>query len=891
MISLYESATHLVVTADADQINELVEDFKFRPAGYFYSPLYERYRLTKGEEGWDGYVRPLQKATSTAARILRGHKQELVGLCRMHGYKVNISKLLMSPFSDLQLEDVPADLIQADFYLDDHQRLCIQRWLVAGIGVNKVTVAGGKTATYAGAAALIKSRFPDARFLYLTPAERLVKQVTREMRKFLPGWDIGQFGGGVQQHSAKDMVICTVAMLNRHYNALKGKKWFDSFLAILYDEVHHCFTAGTLVDGIPIEKIKTGDFVRSFNHSTGEVEIKRVLRVMKSRAVRLIKVKIGAFQIICTPKHPFYTVDKGYLPAVSLATGTTVMHCTTECSYTDEGNTNKMQLVSPAVFPDSKMEIRPFSGRPSSLLQTGMFKGSEKQIAIRNHVSHKSKIRIRAYAPEQSNAQHRCAFEMETIHEGLEAESSWWQWTFDSSTGVIGCCHWLASGSAGKNRVEANGWVSVGLQARCSGTEFESGHRSGWLRTQDGFGTGAGQKERRSVETARVDGIEILEFRSAEEFGKMCPDGYVYNIEVEDNHNYFVEDILVHNCGAKTSQKIVLAVPAFFRLGASDSIKEDDLARHNAIVGLFGPILNEVHAAPLMERGRLAKPHIYVVDAPEWNNRLRDVNYSPAGQSKAFVLIDGDWRRATYLGPVYEIDEKSNVKTRPVKTAEQNEDGSWATVDEPIIIQGLHRIQFEGEKEEHEVDSRWCLLDRMYDRCIIQFKPRNDLIVRWAKAYSDSGLPTLVVCTRTLHIYILEALLKAVIKPALVDILFGFDTPATRDNRFEWFRSTPGSVLVTPLVKEGVSINEIQAGVVADYVSDWEVANQIVGRFLRKKVGPDNRAHITVFRDRQHPVLRRGCNAVFERLEKIQGYTFYDPAPTPEEWLQQRAQA
>lgn len=28
----------------------------------------------------------------------------------------------------------------------------------------------------------------------------------------------------------------------------------------------------------------------------------------------------------------------------------------------------------------------------------------------------------------------------------------------------------------------------------------------------------------------------------------MCPDGYVYNIEVKDNHNYFADEILVHNC-------------------------------------------------------------------------------------------------------------------------------------------------------------------------------------------------------------------------------------------------------------------------------------------------------------------------------------------------------
>lgn len=581
MLTAYENATHLVVTGKSTEIDELVDDFKFRPDGYFYSPLYERFTVSKGKEGWDGYVRPLKRLSDTAGQILRGRKQELFALAEMHGYKINRNKLLECPFSDLRLEDVPPDVIQAEFTLDEHQRLCIQRWLATGIGINKVTVSGGKTAMYAGAAAMIKQRFPDARFLYLTPSERLVKQVVKEMRRFLPDMEIGQFGGGKREFAAKDMVVATVAMLSKHFHGLKGKKWFQTFIGLFYDEVHHA--------------------------------------------------------------------------------------------------------------------------------------------------------------------------------------------------------------------------------------------------------------------------------------------------------------------SSKTSQKIVLEVPAFFRLGASDSIKEDDEGRHGTLVGLFGPILNEVHAAPLMERGRLAKPHIYIVNVPEWRDKLRNVNFRPAGQSRAHALIDGKWHKGTYLGPVYEVDAKGDIQMRKVKTADKDEEGNWITVEEPITVQGLHRIKLDGENEELEIESRWCLLDRMYDRCIIQFKPRNDLIVEWAKAYSDMGFPTLVVCTRTLHIYILEALLKEKIKPELVDILFGYDTPATRDDRFEWFRRTPGSVLVTPLVKEGVSINEIQAGVIADYVSDWEVGNQIVGRFLRKKLGPENRAHITWFRDLQHPLTRRACNSVFFQLEKPHfGYSFYDPAPTPEQWRQMR---
>lgn len=40
----------------------------------------------------------------------------------------------------------------------------------------------------------------------------------------------------------------------------------------------------------------------------------------------------------------------------------------------------------------------------------------------------------------------------------------------------------------------------------------------------------------------------------------MCPDGFVYNLEVEGNHNYFVDGILVHNChhaAANTYRKVI----------------------------------------------------------------------------------------------------------------------------------------------------------------------------------------------------------------------------------------------------------------------------------------------------------------------------------------------
>jgi len=183
---------------------------------------------------------------------------------------------------------------------------------------------------------------------------------------------------------------------------------------------------------------------------------------------------------------------------------------------------------------------------------------------------------------------------------------------------------------------------------------------------------------------------------------------------------------------------------------------------------------------------------------------------------------------------------------------------------------------------EHEIESRWCLLDRMYDRAIIQFKSRNAMIVEWARYFNRKGWSTVVVATRTTHVYILEALLKQALGEAAVEILVGKDSPAERDAMFDWFKATPGAVLITPLVKEGVSINEIRAMIVADHVADFEVARQIIGRAMRPKKGKDNRAHVVWFWDKQHTVLRRGCSKIFNQLARVEGFEFYHPCVGPE---------
>lgn len=140
-----------------------------------------------------------------------------------------------------------------------------------------------------------------------------------------------------------------------------------------------------------------------------------------------------------------------------------------------------------------------------------------------------------------------------------------------------------------------------------------------------------------------------------------------------------------------------------------------------------------------------------------------------------------------------------------------------------------------------------------------------------------------MIATRTLHVLLLQAGLEKVVDPKLVKILFSENDTVERDETFAWLKETPGSILVSPLVKEGVSLPELTAGVVADYVGSVDLARQIIGRFIRKKRHrEENAAKIVWFVDRQIPSYRRGSLDLLRSLESIRGYSFVHPVQGPE---------
>lgn len=86
-----------------------------------------------------------------------------------------------------------------------------------------------------------------------------------------------------------------------------------------------CFVAGTLISTpyglIPIEQIKAGDIVYSFDEDTELVSENIVEEVFVRETTELVNINVGSEAIRSTPDHPFYVPKKGFTNATELRAG------------------------------------------------------------------------------------------------------------------------------------------------------------------------------------------------------------------------------------------------------------------------------------------------------------------------------------------------------------------------------------------------------------------------------------------------------------------------------------------------------------------------------------------------------------------------------------------
>ncbi len=313
-----------------------------------------------------------------------------------------------------------------------------------------------------------------------------------------------------------------------------------------------------------------------------------------------------------------------------------------------------------------------------------------------------------------------------------------------------------------------------------------------------------------------------------------------------------------HYAASPSWLAILKSLRAIWRFAASDSMKVNSDSGAATLHGLFGPILHTVKTQAMIDLDRVAVPHVHMLRVKTWHGRYDAVPHVVEPETPVWVYDQntGGYEKGTYLRQGLVRDEHGE------ETEETN---------------GLCLVQ-KASGEQVEISGKWMLMERAYDKAITAFKERNHAIADIAAGFSKRGWRTLVVATRTLHCYTLNSLLADRLGEDVVQTLLGSATPSERDMTFEWFKRTKGAVLVSSLVKVGVSINEIRAGVVADHVVDHEVFNQIVGRFIRKKKDT-NVAHIVMFDDIQNHTMRANAKSLKDWIRrKASGYQLHEHA-------------
>lgn len=92
--------------------------------------------------------------------------------------------------------------------------------------------------------------------------------------------------------------------------------------------------------------------------------------------------------------------------------------------------------------------------------------------------------------------------------------------------------------------------------------------------------------------------------------------GDTYNLHIKDNHNYFANGILVHNChrfaSEVTSDILLKSINTPIKLGFTGTLPEDPIAKMT-LLGLFGKPETIITSSELIERGLGTPVNINVV--------------------------------------------------------------------------------------------------------------------------------------------------------------------------------------------------------------------------------------------------------------------------------------
>lgn len=558
---------------------------------------------------WDGFIRLYDRfrgqfPTGLLTRVKHIFKRENI--------EFTVEKALPDLPSPHPIQMASPDELRA------YQEEAVMRAVDCRRGIIRVPTGGGKTLI----AQHIIHRTQTPRAIFLVPNRVLLNQTYKRFKAVFPDCNVVRWGDGYKPESYIGEDYILVSTVQTAWKQSEQHHAFKDATAVIIDE---CFPAGTPVDGFPIETLKPGYAVRSYNETLEATEYRRVKTVSRRKPKALLRLRIAnGSEIVCTPNHPFW-VGNGYVPACQLNAGD-FLYGKTSARQGRTGGMRSMQDARSSGGTASESSGVSVAGTvpPSGLglLHTGMPECGTLETVFseddRNQPETQgSTIRSDAGTKPDEERGGSGQGENDAAPYELETQNERGEWTPAHGTATVARFRLgVADRGHCKDERDDSHQSAESLQNRYCGANPEDSGRGGRRQSWFAGTTGARSKERSDLSRIRLDSIEVLEPTGDGTFGGSCPDGYVYSIEVEGNENYYANGILVHNCHHQAADTFQQATKhcgnARYLLGLSATPFRDDGADLEMEAWL-GPVIYEIGYEELIAAGYLVPPEFHTV--------------------------------------------------------------------------------------------------------------------------------------------------------------------------------------------------------------------------------------------------------------------------------------
>lgn len=569
---------------------------------------------------------------------------------------------------EVELVDVrkpPPERAHPDLaWLRDYQKKAVEAALTRTRGIVQISTGGGKTEVMAAIVASVPGPW-----LILVPQADLLEQTADRLEK-RTGERPGIVGDG--QWNPGRVTVATFQTLSRRMSKAKDRAAYqlvEQARGLIVDE---CFPAGTLVGGRPIETLREGDFVPSYDEATKQLVQRRVVRTFCKKPASLVSVRLAdGRSITCTEEHPFLVESGEWVPAKSTA-GHRVLRYAQEVTHDDQDSDSSLHAMRDTdsaaehlCAERSVLHAMPHSAQrgaaeahgpavPSlrcacnAVGRSGAGKGTERAQLLQPGAQ--TRVGVCSQFCLGISAQQEECSQIIGQNEGSQSDAAprsaadgFGKVESEKAQACNARREWPGASCAAS---DAMGGTGRGMASRVCDTHqqdkqssqchkvghcvalHESGDRGGRRISLLTQGQGEGCAKDRVSQLIRVDSVEIHQQTSDGRFDGLCADGNVYNIEVEGTHTYLVDGVVVHNCHTVASGTLGFvcskAVRAYYRIGFSATPLDRSDKKSIFVIAQLGGIIHKTSSAELRALGMLADANIKMVrveqgsNAPTW---------------------------------------------------------------------------------------------------------------------------------------------------------------------------------------------------------------------------------------------------------------------------------